>query len=77
MKILYPKFLTGEKIGIEYLYAQTGKLWSTATFDPDIHDDILVDNEINNLDEGFLDDGHQSDLTIPTASSRFCYAYKI
>ena len=63
---------------MEYLYSQTGKIWLTTPFDLDTPDNILVENEsMDSLDEGFEDDEFESDLTIPMASSRFCYTYKI
>ena len=61
------QFWIGEKIGVEYLYSQTGKSWHTLALDPDKPDDISSDNEtLDTLDdEGFQDDEFVCDLTIP------------
>ena len=72
LKFYHLNFLTGEKIGVEYLYAQTGKFWSTTPFDPDTPDDIWDHNEtLDSLDEGFDEYEYESDLTIPMPSVGF------
>ena len=45
----------GEKIGVEYLYSQTGKQWhSDLHLDPDEPDDLTEDlGENSQVDEGF------------------------
>lgn len=59
-------FSSGEKLGVEYLYVQTGKLWCTVSLDPDQPDnftEIDMDDALD--DEGFEDCEFDSDPTIP------------
>ncbi|XP_071827724.1 uncharacterized protein [Apostichopus japonicus] len=55
-----PARYTGEKIGIEYLYSQTGKNWKSARLDPDEPEDLtdVLD------DEGFEEQPGEDDPTI-------------
>ena len=59
-----PGQYTGELIGLEYLYSQTGKVWETLTLDPDTPDDLT-----DELDEGFEDmadkEDEDEDPTLP------------
>lgn len=55
-----PGRFTGEKIGMEYLYSQTGKDWKSVKLDPDEPEeqaDILDD-------EGFEEQNNEDDPTI-------------
>lgn len=58
---------SGEKIGVEYLYSQTGKRWTSdvTQLDPEEPDDLTEEVSEDPLDdEGFADT--DDDPTVPT-----------
>lgn len=58
MGLFYLYHIAGEKIGVEYLYSQTGKHWQTVQLDPDKPDDLAEDTL---EDEGFEEMGPVAD----------------
>ncbi|CAH3172184.1 unnamed protein product, partial [Porites evermanni] len=53
----HPGQCTGNKMGVEYLYSQTGKTWSSdvSRLDPDEPDELTDELTDDSLDEGFVE----------------------
>ncbi|KAJ7983613.1 hypothetical protein DPEC_G00375190 [Dallia pectoralis] len=63
-----PREYTGELLGVEYLYSQTGKVLQDASVDPDVPDEVAAIQELDVEDEGFEDAGDNvEDPTIHVA----------
>ncbi|XP_051800636.1 uncharacterized protein LOC127532672 [Acanthochromis polyacanthus] len=52
-----PAAYTGELIGVEYLYQQTGRVLEDVSLDPDAPDEAAAIQALEEADEGFVDDG--------------------
>ncbi|XP_062340201.1 uncharacterized protein LOC134038681 [Osmerus eperlanus] len=71
-----PREYTGELLGVEYLYSQTGRVLQDASVDPDVPDEEAAIQELDVEDEGFEEAGDDEDdptihvdLPLPDASS--------
>lgn len=63
MKNLVFFLISGEEIGIEYLYSQTGKVLQDEEVDPEVLDATNEQTDHAEEDEGFQD--RQEDPTVP------------
>ena len=57
---------TGELIGIEYLYSQTGEVLQDYTLDPDSDESARLDACLQDEDEGFEEASPFKDPTVST-----------
>lgn len=57
---------SGERIGVEYLYGQTGKDWGTWRMEEEDDDIVEMDDP---LDEGFVGEAAEEEENDPTISS--------
>jgi len=56
--------VTGELLGVEYLYSQTGTVLQDASVAPDVPDDEAAFQDIDTEDEGFEEAGEDVDPTV-------------
>ena len=65
---------TGELIGVEYLYSQTGQTLQDFMLDPDSHEEEILEEALTvddeEADEGFGEAEEMEDLTVPLPTPR-------